>query len=61
MDPKACLESAQEALDDGRDREARDFLRDYREWRSMGGFEPDFDGDAGDDVARMISADLRGR
>lgn len=40
MDPKACLDRAEEALKDGDLEECREALQDYRAWRNRGGFEP---------------------
>ena len=40
MDPEACLDRCDEALAEGDVAEARDALKDYRNWRRNGGFEP---------------------
>jgi len=40
MDPEACLDRCDEALGEGDVAEARDALKDYRNWRRHGGFEP---------------------
>lgn len=53
MDPKACLEAAASALQDGDNETCVDRLNDYREWREHGGFEP-HGGDL--DAALMIRA-----
>ncbi len=51
MDPKACLDRVEEALDAGDMDEAREALVDYDEWRHRGGFEPE-GGDARADALR---------
>lgn len=44
MDPKACLELLEQALNAQELDEARCFLEAYQGWRARGGFEPT-DGD----------------
>jgi hypothetical protein len=53
MDPKACLDRAAKALEEGDVDEARAALDDYADWRQRGGWKPE-GGDA-------LAADLRQR
>jgi len=55
MDPKACLDRAQNALDSFDRAKCRAALRDYWQWRNRGGFEPE----SGDARAHAIARDLR--
>ncbi len=40
MDPEACLDRAERAIDDREWRDAREALADYQQWRDRGGFQP---------------------
>jgi hypothetical protein len=40
MDPQSALDAARAALAAGKFTEAKEFLRNYLEWRQRGGFEP---------------------
>lgn len=51
MDPKACLDRVESAIEDRDWIEAREALADYRQWRSRGGFEPE-NGDARESALR---------
>lgn len=57
LDPKASLDRAANALDQGDYDTAREALDDYGAWRKRGGFEPP----GGDDRARELRRRLRGR
>lgn len=55
MDPEACLDRAEEALDEGDLAEAKDALKDYAAWRRNGGFQPA----AGDARAKRLTAAVK--
>lgn len=55
MDPKTCLDRAENAINAGDHEEAADALADYRGWRNRGGFEPF----GGDDRRKALAARLR--
>ncbi len=52
MDPKACLDRMEAAINAGDEAEAREAYADYWEWRNKGGFEPE----GGDARARQLEA-----
>ena len=61
MDPKACLEECERAIDAGDDDLARTLLLDYGDWRRSGGFEPTWDDGEfmrGDFLARALESEL---
>lgn len=55
MDPKATLERAASAIEDGDLDEAQDAIDDYARWRRKGGFQPS----GGDAKLRRLRDDLR--
>jgi hypothetical protein len=56
MDPKICLIEGLAMVVIGDLDGARARLRDYRDWRARGGFEPAFAGEKmGDDVALALA------
>lgn len=61
MDPKACLDRAQHALDDKDLDDCSDALRDYRRWRKAGGFEPRGGDAIADDIAEALASELEAR
>ena len=58
MDPQAALDGAERALQAGELANAQQFLNNYREWRSRGGFEP-AGGDAQFDALSKRMRELR--
>lgn len=50
MDPKACLDRMEAAIEEGDEDEALDAYTDYWGWRNRGGFEPE----GGDARAHML-------
>lgn len=56
MDPKACLEQAEQHIDDGFRSDAKRSLACYRHWRNTGGLEPTMsDGKPGDSFALKLA------
>lgn len=60
MDPKACLELAQDNYANGEYEEACYNLAEYFTWRIKGGFEPNLNGitEMGDSAAIILLAKL---
>lgn len=66
MDPIALLLNAMNCLDDGDTDIAIDMIRNYRDWRAKGGFDPDMPANSvtgtspctGDEFADRLDVDL---
>lgn len=58
MDPLACLNRAWSLYYSDDFRGARAALRDYRQWRERGGFEPRTESGGGDESAQVLRRTL---